>query len=65
MKNFAEILRENKAKIYALAEKNTLRNAQGHTVISRSDPWFYEDDWDAYAKQEDLCTQLSKATAWN
>ena len=46
MKNFAEFMAANREKIYAVAEANTPRNAQGHTVISRSDPWFYEDEWD-------------------
>lgn len=26
--------------------QNTLRNDEGHAVISRDDPWFYEDVWD-------------------
>lgn len=59
MKNFAEFVEKNRAKIYALAEKNTLRNQNGSTVISRDDPWFYEDEWDmaSNAEQEDLCTR--------
>lgn len=44
VKNFAEFVRANKEKIYSQAEKNTKRNAQGHTVISRDDSWFYEDE---------------------
>lgn len=48
VKNFAEFVRANKEKIYSQAEKNTKRNAQGHTVISRDDSWFYEDEWNKY-----------------
>lgn len=46
MKNFAEFIKANRAKAYALAEKNTKRNEDGDTVISRDDPWFYDDVWD-------------------
>ena len=45
MKNFAEFVAAHKEKIYEQAEKNTKRNAQGRTVINRSDSWFYEDEW--------------------
>lgn len=48
MKDFEEIYRANREKIYALAEANTKRNFAGQTVISRDDPWFYEDEWDEY-----------------
>ena len=51
MKDFEEFLRANKDKLYALAEKNTPRNANGDAVISRDDPWFYEDEWDDYYKE--------------
>lgn len=46
MKNFADFLNNNREKIYALAEQNTQRNTAGDTVISRDDPWFYDDVWD-------------------
>lgn len=51
MKSFEEFVRANKDKLYELAEKNTVRNADGQTVISRDDPWFYEDEWDEYYKE--------------
>ena len=51
MKNFAEFVKANREKIYALAEKNTKRNEAGHTVISRDDPWFYDDVWDEDYKE--------------
>ena len=51
MKNFAEFLKVNRSKIYEHAERNTKRNAKGEAVISRDDPWFYEDEWDAYYKE--------------
>lgn len=46
MTEFEAWYKENADKICAAAEANTKRNADGHTVISRSDPWFYEDEWD-------------------
>ena len=51
MKDFEEFFRKHEAKINALAEANTKRNAAGQTVISRDDPWFYEDEWDDYYKE--------------
>ena len=51
MKDFAEFIKANKEKVYALAEANTKRNSNGDAVISRSDPWFYEDEWDEYYKE--------------
>ena len=46
IKNWSEFLAANREKIYALADKNTQRNSDGQTVISRDDPWFYDDVWD-------------------
>lgn len=51
MKSFEEFVRANKDKLYELAEKNTVRNADGQTVISRDDPGFYEDEWDEDYKE--------------
>ena len=51
MKNFDDFVRANKSAIYAAAEANTKRNANGDAVISRDDPWFYEDEWDDYYKE--------------
>jgi len=51
MKNFAEFIKANKEKVYAHAEANTKRNAKGDAVISRSDPWFHEDEWDSYYEE--------------
>ena len=51
MKNFSEFIKANKAAIYAHAEANTERNAAGHAVISRADPWFREDEWDEYYRE--------------
>ena len=44
MKDFEAFFQANKDKIDALAEANTKRNSAGQTVISRDDPWFYEDE---------------------
>lgn len=51
MKNFEEFVKANKQIIFELAEKNTVRNQNGDAVISRDDPWFYEDEWDEYYKE--------------
>lgn len=51
MKDFAEFVKANREKIYARAEANTKYNSKGHAVISRDDPWFYEDEWDDYYKE--------------
>ena len=51
MRDFEAFYQANKDKICALAEANTKRNAAGQTVISRDDPWFYEDEWDEYYKE--------------
>ena len=51
MTEFAAWYKENADKINAAAEANTKRNANGDTVISRDDPWFYEDEWDDYYKE--------------
>lgn len=45
-KDFETFYQKNRGKIDALAKANTKRNANGDTVISRDDPWFYEDEWD-------------------
>lgn len=60
MKDFEEIYRANREKICALAEANTKRNAYGHTVISRDDPWFYEDEWTNTTK-----FKMTKLRSWN
>jgi len=49
--NFEEFFQKNKDKINKLAEMNTKRNDAGDAVISRDDPWFYEDEWDELARQ--------------
>ena len=41
-----DFINVNREKIYKLAEKNTVRNSDGRTVISRDDPWFHDDIWD-------------------
>lgn len=51
MKNFEEFVKANKKIIYEVAEKNTVRNKNGDAVISRADPWFYEDEWDEYYEE--------------
>ena len=42
-KNF---LNEGKKKWRDFIRQNTLRNKNGDAVISRDDPWFYDDVWD-------------------
>lgn len=42
---FQKFINENYEKIIEEAKKNTKYNDEGYAVISRDDPWFYEDDW--------------------
>ena len=51
MKNFAEFVKANKKILYDFAEKNTKRNSNGDAVISKDDPWFYEDECDEHYKE--------------
>ena len=51
MKDFDKFVKANREKLFALAERNTERNENGDAVISRNDPWFYEDEWDDYYKE--------------
>ena len=48
---FAKFIEANKEAIYADAESHTKRNAKGETVITRDDPWYYEDCWDEDYKE--------------
>ena len=48
-----DFLDKNKEKIYSLAEQNTVRNSKGQTTISKSDPWFQEDEWDEHSRRMD------------
>ena len=41
----------NKDKIYEIARKNTVYNAEGHAVITKDDEWRDEPEWDAYYKE--------------
>ena len=61
MKDWSAFIKANREKIYALAEKNTKYNEDGHTVISRDDPWFYDDVWDDDYKE--LIARENNSTA--
>ena len=47
-KNF---LNEGKKKWRDFIRQNTLHNKNGDAVISRDDPWFYDDVWDKDYKE--------------
>lgn len=51
MKDFAAFIKANREKVYSSADKNTMRNDIGQTVISRDDSWTNEDEWDVYYKE--------------
>ena len=51
MKDFEKFIEANRAAIYADAESRTKRNAKGETIITRDDPWYYEDCWDEEYKE--------------
>lgn len=44
--NFEKFMELNKEKIYEIARKNTVYNAEGHAVITKDDEWRNEDEWD-------------------
>ena len=48
-----QFIKQNKEKVYSVAEQNTVRNSKGQTTISKDDPWFYEDEWDEHSKRMD------------
>lgn len=49
----SQYLETNKEKAYSFATQNTKYNAQGRPIISKSDEWTNETEWD------DLFEQLS------
>ncbi len=51
MIKFKDFLRDNKEKIYKIAEKNTAKNKDGIPVIAKDDPWHDEDEWDTHFKE--------------
>ena len=55
MKNFAEFLAKNREAIRAHTLATTKYNENGDAVISRDDPWFYEDEWDEYYEELAAC----------
>lgn len=50
-KSFAQAYAKNKKNIDALIRQNTHYNKSGMVMISKDDPWFYEDEWDEYCKE--------------
>lgn len=50
-KSFKNFINKNKEKIYGTARNNTKFNTQGRATISKDDPWFREDEWDAHFKR--------------
>ena len=51
MTSFRDILKQNRSNIEAVALRNTHINEDGHATISKSDPWFHEDEWDSHYKE--------------
>ena len=49
--SFTKFIKQNKEKVYRLAEQNTVRNKKGEIVIAKNDPWYEEDEWDEYTKK--------------
>jgi hypothetical protein len=46
IKKLQEKLSNNMNKAVSLANKNTIRNQNGHAVISKDDEWRHDDGWD-------------------
>ncbi|MDA2300426.1 hypothetical protein PDN43_14390 [Bacillus cereus] len=42
--NLNELVAKNNQKIFNIAERNTVRNEDGLTVVKKDDPWRREDD---------------------
>lgn len=45
-KSFRDILNKNRNKLEAAAAKNSHYNKNGYATISKSDSWYYEDEWE-------------------
>ena len=51
MSDTKKFLGSDKKKWRDFIRQNTLKNHNGDAVISRNDPWFYEDEWDKDFKE--------------
>lgn len=51
-----DFIKQNKEKVYKIAEQNTTRNSKGQVIISKDDPWFNEDEWEEHFKELDEAT---------
>lgn len=51
MKNFAQFVDANKAKLFDVAKKKTEYDAAGRAVITCGDSWLDEDVWDEYYEE--------------
>lgn len=61
---YTKWLNENKEKIYEIARKNTVYNAEGHAVIEKDDEWRNEGEWDdLYAGLIDACEEVKDIRA--
>lgn len=49
--NLSSFIKNNKAKLYAVARHNTKLNSDNKPTISKDDDWFDEDIWDKYYEQ--------------
>jgi hypothetical protein len=49
-KKIKDMLKKNSKRLHKDARNNTKVNSEGHTVISKDDPWFHEDCWDDHFK---------------
>jgi len=47
-KKFEKFIKDNEEKIKEIAEKNTIRNESGQTVISEDDEWREDNEWNRY-----------------
>ena len=60
-KSFKEFIKRNKEKIYRIAETNTTRNSKGQVIISKDDPWYYEDEWEEHFMELDKAESLEES----
>ncbi|MBR1729771.1 MAG: hypothetical protein IJ728_09645 [Selenomonadaceae bacterium] len=52
MNNFEKFMSTHGEKLYDIAKKNTKYNSSGHAIISKTDEWLDEPEWQA--KQQEV-----------
>ena len=48
MKNFKEFVEKNKNLAYTLTRENATYDKDGHVILTKKDPEYYDTEWDDY-----------------